>query len=491
MRLVALDWVNFLLADVRGGLGAYVIVYLVTRAHWSQATVGAVLTVSGLTGIMLHPSVGALIDNIRAKRALLIVATLVLSVCGLAVVRAPTLPVVLAADIAMAVLGGVFAPVVAAMTVGLCDSDALPARLGRNAVFDRSGNVFMAVVVGILGTIFSEAAPFYLLPVFAALTIGAVLSIPARAIDHDRARGLAAEDVGAASQPEGWRTLLRSRPLVVFAAASAIFSFANTPLLQLVAQKLALAHPGYETGLTSAAIILTQLATIPMALLAARANALGRRPLLIIAFAAVPLRSLLCASFDNPSWLLGVQLLDGVGAGMYDVLLPLVLADVMRGTGRYSLARGVLGTIQGIGGSTGQGAAGFLVASLGYSTGFLALSAVALAGLLLIVFAMPETRPARRGSATHRTKPAPDRQEDRVDMVGRRFGLPSSLQAFYPHISKSRPVFAKLFQRIVWRFCGISKGYPMGKPKKIAFQIFDVSEGSKSPSRAAKPIGDR
>ena len=56
MRLVALDWVNFLLADVRGGLGAYVIVYLVTRAHWSQATVGAVLTVSGLTGIMLHPS---------------------------------------------------------------------------------------------------------------------------------------------------------------------------------------------------------------------------------------------------------------------------------------------------------------------------------------------------------------------------------------------------------------------------------------------------
>ena len=396
MRLFALDWVNFLLADVRGGLGAYLIVYLVTRAHWSQATVGAVLTVSGLTGIMLHPAVGALIDNIRAKRALLIAATLVLSVCGLAVVWAPTLPVVLAADIAMAVLGGVFAPVVAAMTVGLCVSDALPARLGRNAVFDRSGNVFMAVVVGILGTVFSEAAPFYLLPVFAALTIGAVLSIPARAIDHDRARGLAAVDVGAASRPEGWRALLRSRPLLVFAAAAAIFNFANTPLLQLVAQKLALAHPGYETGLTSAAIILTQLATIPMALLVARANALGRRPLLIIAFAAVPLRCLLCASFDNPSWLLGVQLLDGVGAGMYDTLLPLVLADLMRGTGRYSLARGVLGTIQGIGGSTGQGAAGFIVASFGYSTAFLALSAVAVAGLLLVVFAMPETRPAPR-----------------------------------------------------------------------------------------------
>jgi len=56
----------------------------------------------------------------------------------------------------------------------------------------------------------------------------------------------------------------------------------------------------------------------------------------------------------------------------------------------------VLGTIQGIGGSTGQGAAGFIVASFGYSAGFLALSAVALAALLLIVFAMPETKPSPR-----------------------------------------------------------------------------------------------
>lgn len=395
MRLVALDWVNFLLADVRGGLGAYVIVYLVSRAHWSQASVGAVLTVSGLTGIMLHPSVGALIDATRAKRALLIAGVVVLSVCGLAVVWAPTVPVVLAADVTMAVLGGVFAPVVAAMTVGLSDSAGLAARLGRNAVFDRIGNVFMAVVAGVLGTVFSEAAPFFLLPVFAALTIVAVLAIPASAIDHARARGLAAED-GASRRPESWRLLWRSRPFVVFAAAAAIFNFANAPLLQLVAQKLALDHPGYESGLTSAAIIVTQLATIPMALLAARANALGRRPLLILAFTAVPLRGLLCASFHDPGWLLAIQLLDGVGAGLYDALLPLVLADLMRGSGRYSLARGLLGTIQGIGGSTGQGAAGFVVATFGYGVGFVCLSAVAFAALLLIVFAMPETRPARR-----------------------------------------------------------------------------------------------
>jgi MFS-type transporter involved in bile tolerance (Atg22 family) len=195
MRLFPLDWVNFLLADVRGGFGPFLIVYLVTAAHWSQATVGAVLTVSGLTGVMLHPSVGALIDRITGKRALLVAATIALPICGLAIVWAPYLPVVFAADVTMAVLGGIFAPVVAAMTVGLCDKSALPARIGRNAVFDRAGNVFIAVLVGVAGTMFSQGSSFLLMPLFASLAIASVLAIPAQAIDHARARGLAKEDV--------------------------------------------------------------------------------------------------------------------------------------------------------------------------------------------------------------------------------------------------------------------------------------------------------
>ena len=228
---------------------------------------------------------------------------------------------------------------------------------------------------------------------FASLTIAAVLTVPASAIDHQRARGLATEDTGISKRPESWRILLRSKLFVVFAAATAIFSFANGPLLQLVAQKLSLAHPGYEAGLTSAAIIVTQLAAIPMALLVTRANILGRKPLLIIAFAALPLRCLLCAITDAPGWLLGAQLLDGVGAGMFDALLPLLLADMMRGTGRYSLARGLLGTIQGIGGSTGLGAAGLIAAHFGYDITFLALAGIAVIALFVLVVFMPETSP--------------------------------------------------------------------------------------------------
>jgi predicted MFS family arabinose efflux permease len=186
----------------------------------------------------------------------------------------------------------------------------------------------------------------------------------------------------------------------VFAAAAALFHFANAPMLSLVVQKLALANPGFETGVTSAAIIIAQFATILMALLVTRANALGRKPLLLLAFAALPLRGILCMSFDDPSWLLAVQVLDGVAGGLFDALLPLVLADIMGGTGHYSLARGAVSTIQGIGGSSSQFVAGYIVTTGGYNAAFLTLAAVAMAGFLLVALLMPETTPSSTGSSS-------------------------------------------------------------------------------------------
>jgi MFS family permease len=402
MRLNALDWLNFFLADVRGGLGAYLNVFLLTKAQWSQAAIGAVLMTSGLIGIMAHPAVGAFIDHTRAKRALVITGTFLLSGCGLVIVSLPVIPVVLIADMIMAVLGGVFAPAVAAITLGLCGKEGLPVRLGRNAAFDRAGNVFIAALIGIIGLSYTMA-PFYLAPLFALLTTIAALSIPPRAIDHNRARGLATGGSLDAGPPASWRALIRYRPLLIFAAAAALFHFANAPMLPLVVQRLALANPGWEMPLTSAAIIVAQLAMILMALLVTRANDLGRKPLLLLAFAAVPLRGGLAMWFDDPAFLLAVQVLDGVGGGLFEALLPLVLADIMGGTGHYSLARGLIGTIQGVGGSSSQFVAGYVVTIAGYNAAFLSLAIVALVGLLVIFTGMPETTPASSGAPPRST----------------------------------------------------------------------------------------
>ena len=390
-----LDLINFLLADVRGGLGPYVGIFLLGQAHWDQASIGFVLTISGLIGISLHAPIGSFIDATRHKRALLIGGVATLAAAAVAIVHAPTMAVVLAADIAMAVLGAVFAPTVAAITVGLVLRQHLAQRLARNAACDRAGNVFAAAAAGFAGWALSLEAVFYLIPVFAALTTAAILSIPADAIDHEQARGLDVDRAAVHPHAESWRAMLQHRPLLVLAGGMALFHFANAPILLLLGLELERQRPDTVTLHMSTAIIVAQLVSIPVALMVgARADLWGRKPLLLLGFAALPMRALLYALTDHPAWIVVGQLLDGVSLGTLDALLALILADIMRGTGRYNAARGVVGTVQGIGGSASNIVAGLLVVGAGYAVAFSALAGIAAGAFLLILLALPETRPA-------------------------------------------------------------------------------------------------
>ena len=255
----------------------------------------------------------------------------------------------LAADIVMAVLGAVFAPTVAAITVGLVARRAAwPRRLARNAACDRAGNIFAAAVAGLAGWALSLEAVFYLIPLFAVLTTAAVLSVPGRR-DRPRAGTRPRRRAGRSVHPhaESWRAMLRHRPLLVLAAAMALFHFANAPILLLLGLELERQHPATVTLFMSAAMVTAQLVSIPVALLVgARADQWGRKPLLLLGFAALPLRALLYAATDHPAWIVAGQLLDGISLGTLDALLALVLADIMRGTGRYNAARGVVGTVR-------------------------------------------------------------------------------------------------------------------------------------------------
>ena len=89
----------------------------------------------------------------------------------------------------------------------------------------------------------------------------------------------------------------------------------------------------------SACIVAAQLVMLPIALVVGRtADNWGRKPLFLAGFGILPVRAVLYTFSDNSTWLIGVQLLDGIGAGVFGALSPLVIADIMRGTGRYNLA---------------------------------------------------------------------------------------------------------------------------------------------------------
>jgi MFS family permease len=225
------------------------------------------------------------------------------------------------------------------------------------------------------------------------------LAIPARLINHDLARGLhdGTPARGAQSkdrdQPSGLKVLITCRPLLIFAACAVLFHFVNAAMLPLVGEKLALQDKNSGTSLMSACIIVALIVMVPMAMLVgAKADAWGRKPLFLIGLLVLPIRGMLYPLSDDPYWLVGVQLLDGVGAGIYGAIFPIIVADLMRGTGRFNVAQGAIITAQGVGAALSTTVSGVVVVSLGYSAAFLTLAGIAAAGLLLFWLAMPETK---------------------------------------------------------------------------------------------------
>jgi MFS family permease len=390
----SLDAINFLLADVRGALGPYLNVFLVTQRHWSQSEVGLVTMVGGLLGLAVQTPIGAAIDETRTKRGAIVLALAVLGIGAVIIFAWPSFWPVVIANSLMAIVGDVFGPAIAAVTLGLYARKRLARRLGRNSAFDHAGNVAIAVVAGAVGYAFSQRAVFLLVPVFAVLAGIAVLSIPAKAIDFDRARDLDREGGAtvAATGAAGYGILFKSRPLVIFGLCVMLFHLANAALLPLVGQKLAAAHPKEATAMMSACIVAAQAVMLPIALLVGRtADSWGRKPIFLAGFAILPIRAMLYTLSDNSGWLIGVQMLDGVGAGIFGALTPLVIADIMRGTGRYNLAQGAIATVQGIGASLSGLAAGVIVDRFGYDAAFLAAGAAAVVALAVFCLRMPET----------------------------------------------------------------------------------------------------
>jgi MFS family permease len=390
----SLDGLNFFLADVRDGLGPYLAIYLLTVQHWDEASIGVVMSVAGIAGIVAQMPAGALVDATRFKRGVIVVAALAVTLGSLTLPFLSSFTLVALMQSLTGAAGAVFQPAVAAVTLGVVGPKVLARRIGRNESFNHAGNATAAALAGGAAYMFGPIAVFWLMTAMAVASVLAILTIPDRAIDHDLARGLVHGADNGADQPSGLKAILACRPLVIFGVCVTLFHFANAAMLPLVGQKLALQDKNLGTTLISACIVAAQVVMVLVALIVgAKADSWGRKPLFLTGFAILPIRGFLYTLSDNPYWLVGVQLLDGIGAGIFGALFPLVVADLTRGTGRFNISQGAVGTMQGIGAALSTGVAGVVVVNAGYDAAFLTLAAAAGLGLMLFLFAMPETRP--------------------------------------------------------------------------------------------------
>jgi MFS family permease len=388
----ALDLLNFALADVRDGLGPYLSIYLLVTHHWDQASIGFVMAVGGIAAIVAQTPLGALVDRTSAKRALVVTGAALVTVGTLAMPLFPGFYTISFLQVVTGMAGSVFAPALAAITLGLVGPRLFARRIGRNESFNHAGNASAAAITGGLAYFFGPVVVFWVLAVMAALSVAAALRIPRDAIDDDVARGIDHANAEPHRRPSRVSVLLRNRRLLVFTGTMVAFHFANAAMLPLVGQALALHNKDVGTPLMAACIAGAQVVMVPVAYLAgAKADAWGRKPIFLVAFAVLTARGFLYTFSDNAYWLIGVQLLDGVGAGIFGALFPLVVQDLTHGTGRFNTSLGAVTTAWGVGASLSNVVAGSIVLAAGYDAAFMSLGAVGGVGLAVYLLAMPET----------------------------------------------------------------------------------------------------
>jgi MFS family permease len=389
--LRGLDWFVFFLADVQTGFGPFIAVYLTTQ-KWTQVEIGLVLSIAGLVGLVGQMPGGAIVDAARSERLVAGLAVATIGCCALGYAAWPIFPVVVVAATLHAAASCVLGPAIAAISLGLVGPLAIGERFGRNARYASLGNGVAAAVMGTCGYLLSSRSVFLVTFVLAIPTLLALSRIREFEIDAAQAHGTVVREVPDASATSVF-SLLRQRALLIFAGSILLLQLANAAMLPIMAGVVTTRSSKWAPILIAACIIVPQaIVALASPSVGRKAQQWGRRPLLLLGFAALAIRGLLFATVHDPYLLVAAQVFDGITAAVFSVMIPLIVADVAFGSGHFNLAQGIVGTATGIGASMSTVLAGYVTDKFGSSVAFMGLAGVAATGLAVIWLVMPETR---------------------------------------------------------------------------------------------------
>ncbi len=398
----ALEATNFFLADVQTGLGPFLAAYL-AGSGWEPGRVGIALTIGGVITVALQAPAGAIVDQVRSKKLILIFASAVLALGAvlLSVTAAPW--AVYTSQLLIGGAGPFLGPTLAAVTMGIVGVTFFDRQFGKNQSFNSAGNVACALLIAGLSHLFGNRAIFITAAILTIPTVLAIRAIRSKDIDYDLARGGAKQVHGkeVSARASVMKTLFRDPVLLIFLGCAFLFHFANAAMLPQLGEMLSHGVRASAAPFMSACIIVTQVVIMCFAPAIGRfANLHGRKPLLMIGFGVLPIRALLYTLTDNRESLIAIQLLDGVANAIFGVVSILVVADRTRATGRFNLVQGSLATAVGLGAALSTTFGGKLIQHFSYRISFLSLGAIAALAFLLLWSAIPETLSRRRDDDT-------------------------------------------------------------------------------------------
>ena len=387
----ALSWFNFFVANIQTGFGPFVAVYL-TAEGWTLTAIGFALSVGTVTSLVSQLPAGALVDAVRSKTRVAAASVLAFMASALMLAVSPLPLTVYLAKVLHGFSSCTLGPSIAALSVAIAGRERLGERLGRNARYASIGSGAGAALMGACGYYFTEQAVFYLTAILALAAIATLgplrrASAPVDALDRP----------DAAAPKATIAQVLADRRLLAFAGCAMLFTFVNAPLLPIAASALTASAGSAASLLIAACIVLPQVIVALIAPMVGRsATSLGRKPLLLLGFAILPIRGALLALTTDPALVVLLQALDGIAAACFGVLVPLIVSDIAGRSGHFNLSLGAVGLAIGIGGSVSPPLAGWVADEFGQAAAFSMLAVAGVAAVLFVRLAMPETRPANR-----------------------------------------------------------------------------------------------
>ena len=388
-----LEALNLFMADMQAGIGPFLGVFLLAHG-WQSGWIGTVMTIGGIAGMVMTAPAGALVDATTHKRAFVVVPGICVILASGIILLSQEFWLVALSQVATAIAGAAIGPAVTGITLGLVRQAGFNLQNGRNQAFNHAGNVIGAGLSGLLGWMYGFTAVFLLAAAFGVLSIISVMMIPRDRIDHRAARGLE-EDIDNDGKASSFAVLLDCKPLLVLAAALALFHLGNAAMLPLYGIAVVAAKQIDAASFVAVTIVVAQTVMIGASIVAMRmAERSGYWLVLLISFVALPMRGLIAAGFIDEWGVYPVQMLDGIGAGLQSVAVPGLVARILSGTGRVNVGQGAVMTVQGIGAALSPALGGWIAETLGFGAMFLILGSFAVGSIALWVFYAGLLRPA-------------------------------------------------------------------------------------------------
>jgi MFS family permease len=388
-----LNAANFFQAEAVGVVLPVLNTFL-REAHWRYDQIGVATALLGLGTLLFQTPAGILVDRVQNRRLLFFAASIIVGICFGVIPFVPHTAIWVDSLLFLSgVAQSLFIPVLGALALALVGYQALNRTLGENQGWNHVGNIVAALLAFVAVRHFGSASIFYSVAIASLVGASSVYWIRPQELDDSIASGEKKQ-----SKPK-WSILLHDRAVLFLLAAVALFHLANAPILPVTA--LYIKQLGGSSALTTFTVLSAQMVMVPVAWASGRfCDSWGRKPVMAIAFWALPLRILSYTLAHNPHMVVFLQALDGIGAGIYGVAIVAFAADLTRGKGQFNALLGIFATAQAIGGVAGPILSGILLQHFGFHVTFFAFAGLALMAAVIFQLLVPSSASEKMESSS-------------------------------------------------------------------------------------------